>query len=104
MHPNGKGSTKKWDVAVVSLIMQLLIGGTKPTAIHIILQAINSQYRGNDLDKILCVSFIQQCRIYCFIVNDILAAIRLGRAASWGAFYHNGTSQRQLSLYLINCN
>ena len=37
MHPNGKGATKKLDVVVVSLIMQLLIGGAKPTAIHIIL-------------------------------------------------------------------
>ena len=32
-------------------------------------------------------------------MNNILAAIRLGRVLNWGAFYHDGTSRRQLSLY-----
>ena len=32
-------------------------------------------------------------------MNNILAAIRLGRVVNWGAFYHDGTSWRQLSLY-----
>ena len=37
--------------------------------------------------------------MYCYIMNDILAEIRLGRVALWPAFYHNGTSWNQLLLY-----
>ena len=32
-------------------------------------------------------------------MNNNLAAIRLGKVARWPAFYHDGTSWRQLSLY-----
>ena len=98
-NPSGKGANRKWDVEVVFLIMQLLVGGAKPTAIHAIMQVFNYQYTGKISDEIPSVSFIRKCRMYCYIMNDILAAIRLGKVARWPAFYHDGTSRRQLSLY-----
>ena len=84
---------------VVFLIMQLLVGGAKPTAIHAIMQVFHYQFTGKGADEIPSVSFIRKCRMYCYIMNDLLAAIRMGRALLWPAFYHDGTSRRQLSLY-----
>ena len=91
-NPSGKGANRKWDVEVVFLIMQLLVRGAKPTAIHAIMQVFNYQYTGKIADEIPSVSFIQKCQTYCYIMNNILAAIRLGKVARWPAFYHDGMS------------
>ena len=57
-NPSGKEANRKWDIEIVFLIIQLLVGGAKPTAIHIILQAFNYQYTGNNAAEIPSISFI----------------------------------------------
>ena len=89
---SGRGGSRKWDVEVVFLIMQLLVGGAKPTAIHAIMQVFHYQFTGKGAEEIPSVSFIRKCRMYCYIMNDLLAATRLGRVFLWPAFCHNGTS------------
>ena len=63
------------------------------------MQLFNYQYTDSDALEVPSVNFIRQCRIYAYIVNDILAAIRLGNAIQWPAIYHDGTNRRQCSLY-----
>ena len=57
-------------------------------------------YTGKDVTKLPYVNYICQCRIYATIINEIIAAMRLGLVSSrWPAMYHNGNSQRQCTLY-----
>ena len=84
-HSGHRGS-RKWDVEVVFLIMQLLVGGAKLTGIHAIMQVFNYQYTGKSADEIPSVSFIRKCQMYCYIMNNLLSVIRLGRVLLWLAF------------------
>ena len=96
---SGKGVHQRWGYDVVFIIIQLLAVDTKPTAIQSSLQIFEYLYTGKDAKFLPSVNYIRQCRLYATIINELIAAMQLGKVPWWSTIYHDGTSRRQCHLY-----
>jgi len=62
------------------------------------MQTMSAYLQARSLTEIPSVNYCRHCRIVCFIINDIIAGIRLGRAKKWYQLFTDGTSRRQCKL------
>ena len=81
------------------MIIQLLAVDAKSTVIQSCKQIFNYLYIGKDVTKLPSVIYIHWCRIYAIIINEFIAAMKLGLVSWWPNMYHNGTSCKQFALY-----
>jgi hypothetical protein len=92
-----RGGGARWPVHIVLLICELLTVGNPPSAIPGTLQIAHDTFRGCELKELPTVDFVRKCRSVLENLNLMLAAKRLGEAASWHQLFTDGTTRRQIA-------
>ena len=92
------GATSRRPVGTVCIILENLIAGVQPMSVPKIMQTYATEYTGEELDELPSVNFIRQCRTIAQVVNEILAAIKLGHNHNWKQLFTDGTMRRQIDL------
>ena len=95
--PLGRGGGSTWLVHIILLICDMLVNGTPPQAIRKNIQTSSAAFTGKEAESVPSVNFIRRCRVIVQIMNETLAALRLGKATSWHQLFTDGTSRRQIS-------
>ena len=92
-----RGGSGKWPVHIVLLIFELLVNGTPPSAVPDNIQTMSAYMTGAEAHELPSVNFVRQCRTVLQILNETLAALRLGRAETWHQLFTDGTTRRQIA-------
>ena len=93
-----RGGGSKWPAHIVLLICEQLVNGTPPSAVPANIQSMCAAFTGANSNELPSVSFVRSCRTIVQIMNETLAAMRLGGAEKWFQMNTDGTSRRQTAI------
>ena len=83
---------------IVLLICELLVNGTRPSAVPANIQTASAAFTGAEASELPSVNFVRQCRTVLQNLNETLAALQLGNATTWHQLFTDGTTRRQIAL------
>ena len=95
-HQTRRGGSRRWPTWVVLMICELLINGTRPSAV---LSCIHTVYKMLYLEapkELPCINFMRECRVLVEVMGETITAIKLANATQWSQLWTDSTTRRQI--------
>ena len=91
-----RGGSRRWPTWVVLMICELLINGTRPSAVPSCIHTVYETLYLEAPDELPSINFVRECRVLVEVMGETITAIKLANASQWSQLWTDSTTRRQI--------
>ena len=91
-----RGGSRRWPTWVVLMICELLINGTRPSAVPSSIHTVYETLYLEAPDELPSINFVRECRVLVEVMGETITAIKLANASQWSQLWTDSTTRRQI--------
>ena len=86
-HRTRRGGSRRWPTWVVLMICELLINGTRPSAVPSSIHTVYETLYLEAPDELPSINFVRECRVLVEVMGETITAIKLANASQWSQLW-----------------